>query len=262
VEGVSDADIAFTGVNTMRATDGTTRSLSIYHDRELLVRVFVVASLIAAVTTAAFLLSRRIAGAYSAELPAPQLFIVATLALAWAIAIRELSYPSAIFPSIAITVLLALAIACSYPGSRILDWLIWPAVMLEAVFLPALRRRHKPLRPTATAPLAAALDSEEPSENILQQLTRIRLADNHEAIRGELIAEFPTGERQVTLHVAFCPPFELLPHIDVNIADDSDATVKVTQFLHNGTQLEVRLPEPAEKPIRVHVELYATESPS
>ena len=73
----------------MRATDGTTRSLTIYHDRELLVRVLVVASLIAAVTTAAFLLSRRITGAYSAELPAPQLFVVATLALAWAIAVRE-----------------------------------------------------------------------------------------------------------------------------------------------------------------------------
>jgi hypothetical protein len=224
-----------------------------------LVRIAVVASLIAAVTTAAFLLSRRIAGAYSAELPPPQLFIVATLALAWAIAVRELSFPSAITPSIAIAVLLALAIACSYPGSRVIDWLIWPAVMLEAVFLPALRRRHKPSRSTATTPLATALHSEEPSENILQQLTRIRLTDGHEAIRGELVAEFPTGERQVTLYVAFCPPFELLPHIDVNIADDSDATVKVSQFLHNGTQLEVRLPEPAEEPLRVTVELYAAE---
>ena len=226
----------------MRATDGTMRSFSIYRDSERLVRIAVVASLIAAVTTAAFLLSRRIAGAYSAELPPPQLFIVATLALAWAIA-----------------VLLALAIACSYPGSRVIDWLIWPAVMLEAVFLPALRRRHKPSRSTATTPLATALHSEEPSENILQQLTRIRLTDGHEAIRGELVAEFPTGERQVTLYVAFCPPFELLPHIDVNIADDSDATVKVSQFLHNGTQLEVRLPEPAEEPLRVTVELYAAE---
>ena len=206
-------------------------------------------------------MSRRIAGAFSAELPVPQLFIVATLALAWAIAVRELSHPSAITPSIAVAVLLALAIACSYPGSRVIDWLIWPAVMLEAVFPARASSQstamHVRLR---AAPPATALNSEEPSENILQQLTRIRLADGHEAIRGELAAEFPTGERQVTLHVAFCPPFELLPQIEVNIADDSDATVKVTQFLHNGTQLEVRLPEPAEEPIRVTIELYATES--
>jgi hypothetical protein len=257
----------------MRATDGTMRSLSIYRDSERLVRIAVIASLIAAVTTAAFLLSRRIAGAYSTELPAPLLFIVATLALAWAIAVREFSYSSAIAPSLAIAVILTLAIACSYPGSRVIDWLIWPAVMLEAVFLPALRRRNyvpASLRskirrgedaiPSREETRQSGTNLEAPTENILQQLTRVRLADNHEAIRCELIAEFPTGERQVTLHVAFCPPFELLPHIDVNIADDSDATVKVTQFLHNGTQLEVRLPEPAEEPVRVTVELYATDS--
>jgi hypothetical protein len=244
----------------MRATDGTTRSLGIYHDREQLVRAIVVASLIAAVTTAAFLLVRRIVGAYSAELPAPQLFVLATLALAWAVAVRELTYPSAIAPSIAIAVLLTLAIACSYPGSRILDWLIWPAVMLEAVLLPAIRRRQTPSRATSAAPLAPMPISEEPTENILQQLTRIRLADGREAVRGELAAEFTAGERQTTLYVAFCPPFERLPHIEVNIADDSDATVKVTQFLHNGTQLEVRLPEPAEDATRVIVELYATDA--
>jgi hypothetical protein len=251
----------------MRATDGTTRSLSIYHDRDHLVRVFVVASLIAAVTTAAFLLSRRITGAFFVELPAPQLFAIATLALIWAIGVRELTYPSALAPSITIAVILALAIACSYPGSRIVDWLLWPAVMLEAVFLPAFRRtyvdeslRDSNSRLGETRQRSTAPNIEDPSENILQQLTRIRLADNHEAIRGELVAEFPTGERQLTLHVAFCPPFELLPHIDVNIADDSDATVKVTQFLHNGAQLEVRLPEPAEDPLRVTIEIFASES--
>jgi hypothetical protein len=193
-------------------------------------------------------------------LPAPQLFTIATLALIWAIGVREFTYPSALAPSISIAVILALAIACSYPGSRIVDWLIWPAVMLELVFLPASRRHHKRSSSTPTTPVTTTLDTVEETENILQQLTRIRLADGHEAIRGELVAEFPTGERQVTLHVAFCPPFELLPHVDVNIADDSDATVKVTQFLHNGTQLEVRLSEPAEEPIRVTIEFFASET--
>ncbi len=254
------------GVNTMRATDGTTRSLSIFHDRDVFVRAFVIASTIAAVTTAAFLLARRAAGAFSDELPAPQLFIVATIALAWTIAVRELSHPSAIIPSIAISVLLALAIACSYPGAHILDWLIWPAVMLEAVFLPPFRRRQLPI--TAATPDPHTLsaesssdvsDQEEESETILQHLTRIRLDDGREAIRGELTAEFTTGERQTTIYVAFCPPFERLPQIEANIADDSDATVKIAQFLHNGAQLEVRLPDAAEEPFRVTVELYAAE---
>jgi hypothetical protein len=253
----------------MRATDGTTRSLSIFHDRDAFVRAFVTTSTIAAVTTAAFLLARRAAGAFSDELPAPQLFIVATIALAWAIAVRELSHPSAIIPSIAITVLLALAIACSYPGARILDWLIWPAVMLEAVFLPALRRprvaaslRSKIRRGEDANSGLGEIRPREPDETILQQLTRIRLDDKREAIRGELTAEFTTGERQTTIYVAFCPPFERLPQIEANIADDSDATVKVAQFLHNGAQLEVRLPDPAEEPFHITVELYAEEPSS
>ncbi len=248
----------------MRATDGTTRSLSIFHDRDALVRAFVIASTIATVTTAAFLLARRAAGAFSDELPASQLFIVATIALVWTIAVRELTRPSTIVLAIAISVLLALAIACSYPGARILDWLIWPAVMLEAVFLPALRRDHvaaslRDANPGLGETRPREPDLEAPSETILQHLTRIRLDDNREAIRGELTAEFTTGERQTTIYVAFCPPFERLPQIEANIADDSDATVKVAQFLHNGAQLEVRLPDPAEDPFRVTVELYAEE---
>jgi hypothetical protein len=249
----------------MRATDGTTRSLSIFHDRDALIRAFVIASTIAAVTTAAFLLARRAAGAFSDELPTPQLFIVATIALAWTSAVRELSHPNAIVPSIAITVLLALAIACSYPGARILDWLLWPAVMLEAVFLPALRRNHvaaslRDANPSLGETRPREIDTEAPAENILQHLTRIRLDDGREAIRGELTAEFATGERQTTLYVAFCPPFERLPQIEADIADDSEATVKVAQFLHNGAQLEVRLPDVADEPFRVTIDFYATET--
>jgi hypothetical protein len=239
----------------------------LYFDRERFLRAVVNASLIAAVLTAAFLLSRRAAGAFSDELPVPQLFIVATLALAWAITVREFSHPNAIIPSIAIAVLLALAIACSYPGTRILDWLLWPTVMFAAVLLPPLRRPHvaaslRDANPSLgeTRPRVTAPDHEAEPETILQHLTRIRLDDGREAIRGELTAEFTTGERQTTIYVAFCPPFERLPQIEANIADDSDATVKIVQFLHNGTQLEVRLPEPAEDPIRITVELYAAET--
>ena len=48
-----------------------------------------------------------------------------------------------------------------------------------------------------------------------------------------------------TLYVAFCPPFERLPQVEVEVADDSDANVKFAQVLHNGAQLEVRLAQPA-----------------
>jgi hypothetical protein len=61
------------------------------------------------------------------------------------------------------------------------------------------------------------------------------------------------------LFVAFCPPFEFLPEVEAEIADDSPADVKLTQVLHNGAQLEVRLPHPAPVATSVTVELFAAE---
>jgi hypothetical protein len=246
----------------MRATDGTICPLGIYHDRERLVRVIVVASIIAAVTTAAFLLVRRAAGAFSSDLPAPRLITAAMIALAWGIATRELTARNPLIVSTVIAIILLLALGCSYPGARVIDWLCWPTALFAIVLWPPIFRNRAR---SPHAPVSQRFDEvkskvDESTECLLQQLTRIRLADGHEAIRGQLVAEFTAGERQTTLYVAFCPPFERLPHIDVNIADDSDASVKVAQFLHNGTQLEVRLPDPAEEPIRVTIELYATES--
>jgi len=98
------------------------------------------------------------------------------------------------------------------------------------------------------------------TEQVLQRLTRVRTVDGHEAISGTLLAEFAPGERNATLHVAFCPPFETLPNLEAQIADDSEASVKVTQVLHNGAQLEVRLPEPADETIAVEVEFFATDA--
>jgi hypothetical protein len=79
------------------------------------------------------------------------------------------------------------------------------------------------------------------------------------AIRGTLVAEFVAGQREATLYVAFCPPFERLPDVEAHVTDDSMASVKVAQRLHNGAQLEVRLPELAENSLTVTVEFLAAE---
>jgi hypothetical protein len=91
----------------------------------------------------------------------------------------------------------------------------------------------------------------------LQQITRYRAANGTHAIHGTLLAEFAAGERTATLHVAFCPPFERLPTAEVEAVDDSGADVKVTQLLHNGVQIDVRLPEPADGNACVTIELMA-----
>ena len=58
---------------------------------------------------------------------------------------------------------------------------------------------------------------------------------------GTVVAEFAPGERTTIVHVAFCPPFELLPQVEAEIADGPDASVQVTQVLHHGARLDVRL---------------------
>jgi len=97
-------------------------------------------------------------------------------------------------------------------------------------------------------------------EVVLQQLTRVRTRRGNDIIRGTLVAEFPVGERYATLYVAFCPPFERLPVVQTDSADDFDATVKLAQVLHNGAQIEVRLTEPAEEFLRICVDFVAQES--
>jgi hypothetical protein len=94
----------------------------------------------------------------------------------------------------------------------------------------------------------------------LQQLTRYRAADGTHSIHGTLIAEFEPGDRSATLHIAFCPPFERLPTVELEAVDNSFATVKLTQLLHNGVQIEVRLPQSLDEKQSVTIEMLATEA--
>jgi hypothetical protein len=129
----------------------------------------------------------------------------------------------------------------------------WP--MARRAFA-AIKMRWPRLHPAIRSPVDTG--DELAPEVMLQQLTRVRTNDGREAISGTLAAEFAIGQRDATLYIAFCPPFERLPDVDAWIADDSGATVKLAQRLHQGAQFEVRLSEPADEPFRVTVEFVAT----
>ena len=113
----------------------------------------------------------------------------------------------------------------------------------------------------STASLAAASKLRSPSvvtesvapELMTQQLSRSRSAEG-DAIHGTLLAEFAPGERTVTLHVAFCPPFERLPQVDAE-ADGCD--VHVVQILHQGARLDARRSPDCDAPQRIPVEFAA-----
>ena len=125
--------------------------------------------------------------------------------------------------------------------------------VLESITAPPQALR--PARRSSPAAPPAALTTDQ----VLQQLARIRTVAGNEAVRGTLVAEFAAGQREAMLYVAFCPPFERLPDVDAHVADDSTATVRVAQRLHNGAQLDVRLPAPADNSLTVTVEFFAAE---
>jgi hypothetical protein len=155
--------------------------------------------------------------------------------------------------AVLVTVVL-FAVGCSYPGARILDWLVWLSAVAVVFAAPAVMHVKKE---SLLKRKSAAKDGRASDEKILQQYSRVRSAEGQDTISGTLVAEFAAGERQVTVYAGFCPPFELLPEVEVNVADDFEAEVKLAQVLHNGAQIDVRLSEPAEEPVTVTIEFVA-----
>jgi len=203
------------------------------------------ASICVAIAIGLFLAARRLSGALAVPLPPLQLAVTAALVLGWAVAARAL-VPRSLAAWASATVLILFAVACSFPGERAVDWLVWLSAF--GVFLVSQNMRIA--FPTQRSSPAVT------REQILQQLTRSRTTDGHDVVRGTLVAEFAPGERTVTLFVAFCPPFERLPHVEL----ESAAGAKVIQTLHNGAQLDVRLPRAAETSTTATVDIYATDA--
>ncbi|MEX0612232.1 MAG: hypothetical protein WD229_08930 [Pirellulales bacterium] len=244
----------------MRATDGTLRFAVLGNGEHHRLAVQVAgSSIFLALGIASFLLTRRAVGAFSTPLPLPQLMATAAATVIWAILVRKLSSRSRLYNSLTAIVFLMLAVACSYPGTRLADWFVWGCALVAIVWRPTILSGAV-LRPARRVSPPGEIESN--SEQVLQQLTRVRTEEGQDAIRGMLIGEFAPGERQVTLHIAFCPPFERLPQVEVNVTDDSDATVKLAEVLHNGAQLEVRLAQPATESTNVALELFATDADS
>jgi hypothetical protein len=240
-----------------------------------------IASIFLAFGLAAFLLVRRATGALTAPLPPLPLLVTAVAMLGWVWAVRYVwasSIHRGVFSArsdrflavwLPALTLIFVAVACSYPGRRAVDWLVWLPVIVANSIGPHVAERRKRL-PAESAVLARRTSADtlpmnpiEPldrSSTLLQQLSRSRDTDGRETIQGTIVAEFAAGERVATLHIAFCPPFESLPQVEAEIANGPDGSVKVAQVLHNGARLDVRLPQAAIEAVAISLEFAAQET--
>jgi hypothetical protein len=257
-------------------TDGIWRA-GASHDssRRWPVAEALVALILFCLALALFLAVRRMTGALVEPLPPLALAATATLALAWAWSTRAIAVrimPRGLLRSLAnwapLAIMLVAAVACSYPGHRGIDWVVWAPAIAAAWLTPAAFKSNshsiagEPRSPVLGAPVergSPAMGTEDSQGELLQQLTRVRLAESRDAVHGVLVAEFAAGQDIATLYVGFCPPFDQLPHVEAEVADGPAATIKIVQVLHNGARLDVALTGPASDATRVSVEFLAAE---
>ncbi len=89
-------------------------------------------------------------------------------------------------------------------------------------------------------PSVAALDA-APAENVTQQLVRSRAAGGGETISGWLRAHFAAGQRTGSVHLAFCPPLDSTPKVEIEQIGGPAARIKTAQVLPYGVRLDVKL---------------------
>lgn len=116
--------------------------------------------------------------------------------------------------------------------------------------------------PIATRVAAAGASDDEEfeellPENVTQQLTRLRLADGVEAIEGLLRCTFAAGEQMQVVHLAFCPPLQRAPELQLDQLDGPEATLRPTTVESFGARLEIRLSQPEATACDVVLRFYA-----
>ena len=171
--------------------------------------------------------------------------------------------------------LLLMAVGCCYPAYHNSDWLIWlPMLVADQFWRQSYFDAGKPgsdldiasAEAIAATPTTLPFPAErngtertvEDSQEIVQQLYRVRGDDGRELIYGTLRADFHPGQRTAVLHVGFCPPLPYLPEIEADPLPSSSARLKVVQAMAHGARLDVRLSEIPDTDCHLWIDMAAT----
>jgi hypothetical protein len=94
-------------------------------------------------------------------------------------------------------------------------------------------------------------------EEVTQQLTRSTAADGTEELAGWLRVPFTVGQRTISVHLAFCPPFAHVPELNVEQIDGPETRIKAAQVLPYGARLDLKLHAASETPSTVVLQFSA-----
>jgi len=224
------------------------------------------------------IVGRRLSGAFSADLPAGAMLLLALVTasvltytrIAWRRNFpletpEELSFADQLLGWGSSLALALLAIGCCYPANRTADWLIWLPILvadqlwrqnffdaeeLGSSVVEDLQEESRPRLALADTPQHDA---------IVQQLYRLRDEQGQEVIYGTVRADFVAEQRTAIVHVGFCPPLAYLPEIEAEaLPGGAAAKIKVAQSLAHGARLDVRLSTFPTTDCQVWIDLAAT----
>jgi len=98
-----------------------------------------------------------------------------------------------------------------------------------------------------------------PRTQLLQELIRTR-NNGRETVIGTARLEFAAGEQTAALHVAFCPPLNNDPDVDVEALEAEGVTIRATDCRSYGLRLEARRGRDSAAPLGVLVQFEANSA--
>jgi hypothetical protein len=115
------------------------------------------------------------------------------------------------------------------------------------------------LSPTSELPASDACAAER---GVLEhQQSQYRDAESRVAVEGMLWVPLEPSQREAVRHVAFCPPFSVLPHVEVDQLQGPAARIIVAESLWHGARFEIRLDQSDSQLQIVQFAYYASEIP-
>jgi hypothetical protein len=102
---------------------------------------------------------------------------------------------------------------------------------------------------------------EELDPNVVQQQTRSRDDAGAEQISGWQRVTLAAGAQSAAAHIAFCPPLERAPQLEVHQLAGPDAQIKVAVSQPFGARFDIRLSKPAAEASELLIE-YASNPAS
>ncbi|MBL8827940.1 MAG: hypothetical protein JNM18_13265 [Planctomycetaceae bacterium] len=224
------------------------------------------------VAVALTLAVRRAAGAFSRPLPSVILAVIGacvTLLIVSSRAALPTTLAGRALPSwLGATIGLALAVrGTSATG---LVWLLigvvaealwhWRSVFTERDAVNSTLAEPPPLLAPVVSVAEVADDATAGDEilDLRQNLRRGVTADGVDVLIGEVQAVFAIEQRIETVHLAFCPPFERTPTLDLEQVEGPEARIEVGQLVPYGARLELKLSQPGPARVTIALSIRAT----